>query len=221
MDLIDNLIGLSNACNCQGVDVEEQDRPTVEQVESLLTQLDPDLLGDFLARNIVVSRLALIPAYRHESIFGRPLPCRYSLNILASGVGVTDREGQAVIPAGRLLECLRAGEPVHPGLHPVSGSNKVPSDGLFLTGGPITVVTSADESPAIFTARSDDVPQFGPAGVQRVALSWQTPAPNLGSSDFDAMKVRVRSFQPDGTISASKVFAWHLTMECVLDFNLA
>ncbi|MEX5717359.1 hypothetical protein [Geodermatophilus maliterrae] len=69
------------------------------------------------------------------------------------------------------------------------------------------------------TATTEELPPSGPLPTPgSIPLSWRTPALNTGAAVFDDMRVVVRSHTPTGDVAAAVPFAWHSTIECVLDF---
>jgi len=196
------------------------ERSRVEQVEDLVAQFTPEDVEQLVSRTTVLARLVLVPAYRHSTLLGIRQGCFYPYNVLASGSGRTDHRGQAVIPLGAMLGCIGASEPVHHGMRRASGDTL--SRDLLMTGSPATVVTAASAEPVIMTASSEQLPPFRPlADSGSVPLSWNSPIPSTGASNFDEMRVGVRSFTAAGGVAERVAFAWHSTIECVFRHSIA
>jgi hypothetical protein len=85
----------------------------------------------------------------------------------------------------------------------------------------VTVISRAEEAPVIFAALNRNVPPFRPlTGQPFITVSWQSPTPDEGSSDFTDMDVDVRGFNTGGNAATGTSFAWHLTIECAFLFHI-
>jgi hypothetical protein len=185
----------------------------VDELGREIAQLPSDALENFLRLNTRRTRLALVPAYRHETLFGQFSGCFYPYLLHSSGDGVTDSSGQATIDIAAILRCVASGEPIHEGVHPfANGQTSVPGVPTMI-GAPITVVTGEGDRPKIFSVSNPDQKFVTLEPVGGVLnLSWQPPAPLKGTQ---ADEVLISSFAADGDPAPGARFHWHTSIELI------
>jgi hypothetical protein len=188
----------------------------ISELDDRLSQLPDDVLDDLLRLNTRVTRVALVPGYRQETVFFRPLRCFHSYLLLASGTGRTGTEGTALIDADVLLHCIQQGEPMHSGLHPNPTVGTTVPGRPIVSGAPIVVATGRGRTPVILTVTSDDVPaDLTTPGF--VNTSWGSPRPTDGST---ASTITITSFLHDGSVAPRAAFGWHLTLELLFAVSI-
>jgi hypothetical protein len=185
----------------------------VEQIGNDIVELPDDARDLLLQRNIRATRLALVPAYRFETLFGRPFRCFHTYLLLASGTGATDAEGTGRIAVDPLLHCIGQGRPMHAGLHPFPPDGTTVPGRPVVSGAPIVVVTGRATAPVVFSVSREESPvDLDNAGPGFVHATWASPSPPRGTASAD---VTISGFRPDGSAAVRVPFDWHLTIELV------
>lgn len=191
----------------------ETDSPredTARELSDQLMGLPEDVLDNLLESHRGSFRLTLVPGYRTNTLFGRPIGCVYPWVLTASGNSRTDGVGRFTIRVDDLLNCVGKGAPIPGGLVvPVDTDHSVTL--LFQTiaaGVPAAVVTAVGK-PAVFSATATEFHEFTPSPTE-FYLGWTSESPGTLTA---AKKIEIRSFQLDGSPLPGAPFNWHVTIE--------
>ena len=155
-------------------------------------------------------RLTLVPGYRTNTLFGRPIGCMYPWVLTASGNSGTDGAGRFTIRVDDLLHCVGQGAPIPGGLVvPVDTDDSASlSFQTIAAGVPATVVTAVGK-PAVLTATATEFYEVA-APQSAFDLGWRIGSPGTLTA---AKKIEIRSFQLDGSPLPGAPFNWHVTLE--------
>jgi hypothetical protein len=177
-------------------------------------EFSADLVDAIFISQTRITRVALVPSYRHEVLLGRRRQSYSTYLLLASGRGVTGFKGEAVINIDDVLAPVKQGRPMHWGMSidPTDNDNTVIPPLPVMTGAPVTVVTGRDSAPALFTATNEDEVDGPDPDSNQLHYAWHH---NVGSrnNNNSATSVRIRSFKTDGTALPQSSFNWHMSVE--------